>query len=297
MTDTDEKTLARVHKQANYKKALGYWIGFLEGVLACKELTFHELGALKAQSNDLLSKFFDEDAQELITELGQNWPNTADELAEFINDIITFRKSEIEIAEGLVNENLFFGFLKGIASDDVVNLTEVNALLSYVNGKSWEREEISNDKRIKDAIKFAAIAVEDGHIDDEESAELCRYISQVVGDSYADTGISEQSDIPQLEGMVFSLDEVCFDGSEFCLTGTFKVPKSVIEKAIIAKGGVVNRQLRLKTRYLVLANAGSEHYLTPNAGSKILGAIKMRESGKPLAFLMESTIQPLIDSL
>ena len=297
MTDYDGDFLAHVHGNANYRKALGYWIGFLEGIIACKEITPDELGALKAQSHDLLSKFFDEDAKELVTELNQNWPDVAGELAEFIEDIVSFRRGDIELAEGAINEHLFFGFLKGIASDDVVNIDEVNALLGYVSSHVWERESIAEDKRVKDVIKIASLAVADGTVDEEESAELCSYITRVVGDSYADTGISEQADIPQLEGMVFSLADVQFEGSEFCLTGTFGVPKSVLEKAILSKGGTVNRKLRVNTRYLVLSKTGSEHYVTANAGTKILGAIKMRESGKTIEFIMESVIQPLIDDL
>ena len=153
MTDYDGDFLAHVHGNANYRKALGYWIGFLEGIIACKEITPDELGALKAQSHDLLSKFFDEDAKELVTELNQNWPDVAGELAEFIEDIVSFRRSDIELAEGAINEHLFYGFLKGIASDDVVNIDEVNALLGYVSSHVWERESIAEDKRVKDVIK------------------------------------------------------------------------------------------------------------------------------------------------
>jgi len=81
------------------------------------------------------------------------------------------------------------------------------------------------------------------------------------------------------------------------MTGQFGVPKSIIGKAISARGGIVNRAIRSTTRYLILSNTGSEHYVTSNAGTKILTAVKMRENGKPIEFVMESTIKPLIDAL
>jgi len=289
--------LTNIHGQSNYRKAIGYWVGFLEGVIACKEITPNEADALKAQSQDLISKFFDEDAQELITELGQLWPDVTDELVEFISDIIKYRKNDIQIDEGVINENVFFGFLKGIASDDVVNINEVDALLNYVGGRAWERNEIGSDPRVIEVLKVASLAIQDGKIDAEESAELCEYITRVVGDSYADTGISEQADVPQLDGTVLSLNDIKFQGNEFCMTGNFGVPKSIIGKAIAARGGSVNRAIRSTTRYLILASSGSEHYVTSNAGTKILTAVKMREDGKPIEFVMEPTIKPLIDAL
>lgn len=297
MTDIGENSLTNIHGTSNFKKALGYWIGFLEGVMACKEITANETEALKAQSLDLLSQFFDEDAAELVTELEQSWPEVSEELNEFISDIISFRRDEIQLADDIVNEHIFFGFLKGIASDDEVNLNEVNALISHFSEKAWEREELSEDPRIKDIFKVASLAVQDGVIDAEESRELCEYITRVVGDSYSDTGISSQMDTPQLDGMLHSLDQLEFAGREFCLTGTFSVPKAVLGKAIQAKGGSVNRGLRANTDYLVLSNSGSEHYVTANAGTKILNAIKLREkAGKP-SFVMEGVLLPILDEL
>ena len=287
----DPEALYYIHFERNLKKALGYWIGFLEGIIACKEITSLEAGALKAQCQDLLSKFSDEDAQELITELSQNWPDPTEELLGFIEDIIEIRKPEIGIVDGFINENLFFGFLKGIASDNVINVNEVNALLKFVNDQQWERPEIGDDPRVKDVIKIASIAIEDGVIDNQESAELCNYIAKVVGDSFADTGISEQADTPQLDGIVHSFDKIQFENTEFCLTGSFDVPKSVLERAIIAKGGIISTGVRSTTRYLVLSNDGSENYVTSNAGGKILKSVKMRENGKQIEFIMETTIK------
>jgi len=294
MSEISQTSLSYIHRRANRRKALGYWIGFLEGVMACKEITYFEAEALKAQSLDLLALFFDEDAQELLVELGQNWPQLSEELGGFIEDIIRFRRSELGLEENVVNQHLFFGFLKGIASDDIVNLNEVTALIEHFSNKKWENETVQNDPRIRDIFKVAELAIQDGVIDKQESQELCGYISKVVGDSFADTGISSQFDTPQLDGILHSIEEVTFEGMEFCLTGTFKVPKAVLTKAIEELGGAVNKEVRNSTDYVVLSNEGSEHYVTANAGTKIIKAIKLRESkGKP-HFVMESTISSVI---
>lgn len=289
--------LRKIHSHQNYRKAISYWVGFLEGVLACKEITSFEAHALKEQSHDLLSRFFDEDAQDLVEDLIQDWPDLSEELIDFMKDIIVYKKEELGITDDLINENIFYGFLKGIACDNEVNVKEVNALLNRFYDKTWEKNIVKEDPRIRDIFSIAKLSIQDNIIEKHESEELCNYIAKVVGDSFADTGISEQSDIPQLDGMVQSFEEINFEGSEFCLTGQFQVPKSILAKSIQNFGGTVHRGIRRNTSYLVLSNAGSEHYMTPNAGTKILTAQKLRsENGQP-EFIMESTILHIIHEI
>ena len=282
---------------ANSKKTICYWIGFLEGVIACKEITKLESEALREQATDFILKTGDDDAKELIEEINQHWPDSADGLPKFINKTIKDKRKMLKIKSKHINENIFHGFLKGIACDNVVNRNEVEALLKLCDDGVWENEnQIESDPRLMKIYECAVAANQDGIIDQKESDELCEYIAAVVGDTYADTGISKQRDIPQLEGMIHRPEDVSFDGAEFCLTGKFKRPKKDIEDAIEKLGGIPQDNVTEKTKYLILATEGSKYYATPNAGRKIKKAVNIREKKGTLEFIMESTVMRIIDT-
>ena len=77
--------------------------------------------------------------------------------------------------------------------------------------------------------------------------------------------------------------------------GSFDVPKRVFGTEIQKLGGSIQKTVISSTDYLILAAAGSEHNVTPNAGTKIKAAVNIREGYGRLKFVNERTIDKLLD--
>lgn len=285
--------LKKIHFEQNVEKYTQYWVGFLQGILSSGKIEELEVEPLKAICSDFLIKFNDPDANDLLQDLDA-WPDDANETTEFINDIIVERTGGIDeiLDKKFVPESFFFGYLKGIACDNQIGIEELQGLIEL--GVA-DPELAKNDPRINEALTFSRFAIEDLQITAEENDEICQYISRVVGDSFADTGIGLPDDRPVLEGMCHNLSEVDFMDKNFVLTGSFSLPKKVLGRAIKIKGGHVLNNITKSTDYLVMASKGSENYQTPNAGTKIKAAIKNRDKHGRLKFVLETTLKPILE--
>lgn len=287
--DLSDAALSRIHEVPNYWKFLAYWIGFLKGVVASGALEQGEVPALKAQCESFLSSFVDGDATDILADL-EMFDDEPKELLASINDIISSKDDSLEYAENIRPNNEFFGFLKGIACDGVITIREIKKLYEFIDGNEAYRK----DFRIYDIKTVCECALEDGQIDKEESEEICSFIAKVVGDGFCDTGISSSRDIPQLDGMLSSIDIQVLEGKNVVLTGDFKLSKAPYQKALEKCGANIHRKTTKETDLVILAEAGSEHYVTPNAGTNILRAIDYRERfGKP-DFAMEHMLRSLL---
>ena len=58
------------------------------------------------------------------------------------------------------------------------------------------------DARVEKVVNYSRMAISDMVISDEENDEICEYITGIVEDSFAHTGIGIPNDIPQLEGTI-----------------------------------------------------------------------------------------------
>ena len=95
-----------------------------------------------------------------------------------------------------------------------------------------------------------------------------------------------------LDGMVSSIDIQNLEGKNVVLTGDFKLSKAPY-KAL--RGAVLLfKKNYQRNRFVILAEAGSEHYVTPNAGTNILRAIDYRERFGKLDFAMEHMLRSLL---
>jgi hypothetical protein len=252
-----------------------------------------EVEPLKAICHDFLVKFNDPDADDLLQDL-DIWPDSANETKEFIEDIILQRTGGIDeiLEKKFVPESFFFGYLKGIACDNYIKVEEIQGLIEL--GVA-DRDLIENDPRIREVINYSRLVIEDLSISEEENEEICRYISRIVGDSFADTGIGLPDDRPTLDGLCHNINEVFFTNKQFVLTGSFSVPKKILGRAIKREGGHVHPSITKNTDYLVLSSDGSDHYRTPNAGTKIKAAIKNRDKHGKLKFVLENTLKPILN--
>ena len=291
--DLDKNALNTIHGERNYNKAICYWLGFLKGVLASKDVTSFELEPMILHSEELLSKFHDDDAAELLEDISQSWPDVGSEIKGVIENIIEYRSGEIDLNNNHNVFNMFFGFLKGVACDNVITTHEISELQNYLNAYPI----LLSDPRVQDVANVIKIAMSDGLISNEESNEICHWISRIVGDSYADTGLTSSEDLAMSEEYLYSVEALSLNEANVVITGEFRIPRRLVVKALTGSGAIVKSSVSKRTKYLVVAAVVSPHYTTPNAGTKLKAAYALRSSGEPLGLVHERALTELFKSL
>jgi NAD-dependent DNA ligase len=287
------KALETIHKERNIKKATCYWLGFLRGVIASESVVQAELEPLIIHSNELLNYFHDDDAEELLAELEQQWPDASAEAEGIIKNILDVRLQEIDLEEGYNSINLFYGFLKGIACDNVITLKELKVFLNYLD--SYPK--LIEDPRILDIKLKTVAAMEDSIIDTEESDEICEWISRLVGDSFADTGLTRSTDSRLQNEILQEVSISDLKGSLVVITGTFQnYSRRTIKERLSALNVTVVNSISRKVDYLVVSQEASRYWATPNAGTKLLKAHKLRaEFDRPM-LIGEDTLEPILEN-
>lgn len=214
----NSKALETIHQERNLLKATCYWLGFLSGVLSSESVEKAELEPLILHSQEFLSNFHDEDAAELLLELEQAWPDISREAEGIIENIVDMRIEELDLNQGYNSTNLFYGFLKGIACDNVISKEELDILIGYLSRNA----SLLDDPRISDIREHTIRVLEDGIMDSEKSEEICDWISRLVGDSFFDTGSSSAADSGLAADLITNLSVNDLKGCSVVITGTFK---------------------------------------------------------------------------
>lgn len=263
--------LGAIHHKANDKKYFCYFTGFLEGILASGDIEAGEVEPLLLQCVEFVENVGDEDAFEIVEDF------KADILeAASLADAIEYRLREIDLECERSALNRFLGFSAAIACDDRITLLEAQQVIAFAN----EFPSVLNDIGVRAVVSCCLDALEDGEIDPIESSAICASITRIVGDSYADTGVSALGSVPVFEEEKIELIE---DGTNFVLTGNFSIsPRRIIEEAIIENGGIVAKSPSKKTDFVVVASEASRDWVQTHKGTKIIKAIKLREElGRP----------------
>lgn len=177
-------------------------MGFLEGVLASGSIESLETASIRAEAEQFLRLFGDEDAADLIQDLDSAYTDFHNEIFGVISGIVDYR-SKAFAAECDAKDtcNRFFGFCAGIACDGRLKVKEVEKLIGRI-GRAPVLEE---DPRIVSFRSVALEAVTDGHLSPEEEEDIGEWIARLVGDSCADTGIATYGIRPRLKGCCATL--------------------------------------------------------------------------------------------
>lgn len=272
--------LETIHAERNKAKATCYWLGFLRGLIASDGIQEEELTPLILHTEEFLEHFQDDDAEELLTEICNDWPSVTDEAKGVIENILEFREGEINFESGYNAANYFNGFMKGIACDNYISEREVKFALSFLEA----HPSLLRDPRVSDIKTQMLLAISDDTISDEESDELCAWISRLVGDSFADTGLSRAKDVAATEDFETELDMATLIGKAVVVTGVFSglYTRQEFTEALLQIGVKVANTVSKNVDVLVVANEASKHWATHNAGTKLLAAHDLRKKhGKP----------------
>jgi hypothetical protein len=276
------KRLAHIHRVSNDKKYFCYFTGFLEGVAASGRLEPGEVEPLLAQCNDFVANINDGDANDIL----EDFKCEILELASIV-DCIEVRSSAIDKTCEKSSLNSLLGFCAGIACDDQITLSEAKTLLERLEAS----DSFANQPILRALATTCSDALEDGEISNSESIEICSIITALVGDCYADTGLSAlgQTAIFKCCGLDPSVED--FDQATFVLTGNFELrPRRLIEDAIVEKNGRISKTVSSGTDYLVIAAEASRDWVATHRGGKIIKADDLRSKvGRP-NFLSEAAL-------
>ncbi|MGX8009700.1 hypothetical protein ACVDG8_012150 [Mesorhizobium sp. ORM8.1] len=267
--------LGRIHAQANHRKALGYWLGFLKGVMASDRVERAEMPPLRVEAEQFLSVLHDDDACELIRDLDM-WGNAPEEIYAVLETIIGIRSREFVAADDKDEVNEFYGFCAGIACDNSITPAEVEKLLSRLDSSVV----LQRDSRVASLGETARRSIADGRITAEEAEDICGWIARLVGDSATDTGLPTFGNVGVIDGALEDASQFVIPSRMFVLTGKFYIgPRKVIAEMICERGGDWKETVCGQTDYLVVASEASRDWKHSHEGTKIIRAMELREKG------------------
>lgn len=275
-----DKALDTFHHARNISKATCYWLGFLRGIISSDGINEYELEPLILHTEDFLKQFDDEDAAELLQEMCNAWPDLSEEVEGLVENILEYREHEAINNLGYNPNNYFNGYLKGIACDNRITTSELSLALKLIK----ELPALSEDPRVNQLSEKINEFLFDGVIDDDESDELCDWISRIVGDSFSDTGVTTPYDLAGSSDYLSHFEEGDISGSTIAVTGVFEGPftRRYIINALESRGAHISKSVSGKVDYLIVASEASKHWATTNAGTKLLKAHSLRaKTGKP----------------
>lgn len=287
--------LGRIHAKSNRRKAEAYWLGFLEGVLASESVEQLEIASIRAEADQFLHLFGDDDAADLLQDLDTAYSDYHNEIYGVISGIVDYRSRPFdENSDSKDCCNRFFGFCAGIACDNRLKIKEVEKLIEQIGNN----QQLLDDPAISALKKVAAEAIADGHLSQDEEEDIGEWITRLVGDSCADTGLPTFGNTPSIEGVLRDPSMLVFQNAGFVVTGAFSMgPRKIIERRITECGGLVAKSVSRSTDYLVIAAVASRDWLHSHQGTKIIAARKLREKGGRPHFVEEVTFQKALEML
>lgn len=172
------------------------------------------------------------------------------------------------------------GLSKGLVADGQVNQSEAEFL------KNWlvQNRQATESPIITNLLNKVGAMLEDGVLDDEESAELLKILYKVSGEPSEFGELAHTATLPVNDPM----PQVEFEGSTFVFTGTcaFGTRKDC-QKIVENLGGFNISNITKKLNYLVLGSYVTDSWAHETFGRKIEKAIDYRDSGIPLAIITE----------
>lgn len=167
------------------------------------------------------------------------------------------------------------GISKGIIADGMVNQTEAEFLLNWLQTS----ETYVVESPVVDTLYQRVLeSLEDGFLDDDEKADLLEALRVFAGDK-SEQGELIKSAMPLNDPQ----PPVIFTGMSFLWTGTpaYGSRKQCLDE-IVARGGVVKTQMSKAVDYVVIGTYATPRWKHESHGGKIQDAVDYRARfGKP----------------
>lgn len=139
---------------------------------------------------------------------------------------------------------------------------------------------LRSDSRVASLGSVARKSIDDGWITEEESEDICQWITTLVGDSATDTGLATFGNIGVIDGALEDPSRFSIPDRMFVLTGKFAIgPRKVLAGMISERGRAWKNTVCGATDYLVVAAEASREWKHSHEGTKIIRAMEFRHKG------------------
>lgn len=278
----DSPALGRIHNKSNASKLACHFTGFLEGVAASGMLEVGEIEPLLDECRTFVAKVVDGDAEDLI--------------ADFDADLMD-HDSIVQVAEMRLRDmdpdcqksavNRFLGYCRGIACDNRITSGEAQGIIEQVGA----RDELLAVPGVREIYLTCVDAVQDEIVTSEESEEICEAIARVVGDSYADTGLSQVFGVANFDEHKIGRFPADLNGQRIVFTGNFQTsPRRLLEEALADFGVIIGKSVTGKTDYLIVGGECSRDWIELNRGLKLRKALELRQTNSSPRFISEAQL-------
>lgn len=193
------------------------------------------------------------------------------------------RQAAARINETRRSMATLIGVAKGILADRRLNDAEIGFLMEWLDNNfaiasAWPGSVVVD--RIRTILA-------DGVVTEDERDDLMKTLQAITGGTLEDLATSKHVATLSLD----EIDQIVFQGAEFCLTGDFVMGrKAVCEKAIADRGGIMKSSVSKKLRYLVAGGLGSPEWKHGSFGTKIERAMQLKQEGAALLIVHEDVL-------
>lgn len=177
------------------------------------------------------------------------------------------------------------GLVKGVLADGVICQQEVEYLLRWLE----TNRSAAHEWPASVLYPRIAAAMADGHLDDEEEADIMAMLLQAVGGAgtsghHNSAAVGNSTTLPLSDPPpVIEIPE-----HTFCFTGKFASgTRAWCESVVLERGGIALPSITRKLNFLVIGEIGSRDWLHSTHGTKIQKAVEYRSSGVPLHIVSE----------
>ena len=171
------------------------------------------------------------------------------------------------------------GLSKGMSADGKINQAEAEFLQKWLVQNCQSENPI-----VMNLLSKVSEMLEDGVLDDDESAELLAILRGFSGEKVELGEVSKTSTLP----ICNPAPSIIFSGKNFLFTGTCAFgTRKQCQEAIESLGGLNAKGVTKTLDYLVLGTYVTDSWAHESFGRKIEKAMEYRESGLPLAIVTE----------
>jgi len=172
------------------------------------------------------------------------------------------------------------GLCKGLTADGKVDQSEAEFLHSWL----IQSRQATDNPVIINLLSRVDAMLEDGVLDEEESAELLSILHKITGEPSEVGELAKSTSLP----VDHPPPNIIFEGNLFLFTGTCVYgTRKDCQAAIEEMGGINAKGVNKKLNYLVLGTYVTDSWIHESYGRKIEKAMQYREEGVPITIITE----------